>query len=275
MIFLIYYANFRFKIYQIIHIMFNSTYNILEELGRGKFGIVYKGENIHTKEEVAIKIEKKDTKLLKRESNIYMLLNKEEGFPRVKWYGSTNTFCYMVFDLLGLPLTELKIRSDHLDGIIIKRLGKKMFRLVEKVHSYQMLHRDIKPDNFLFDQTDFDKLYLVDFGLSKSYKTVGDSHIKEQKISDIIGTTSFVSLNVHNKILPSRRDDLESVVYILCYLFLPLEKWPKEESQMVEFKKILPTIIIDPLKEILEYVWTLSYEETPLYDKIITTLETI
>jgi serine/threonine protein kinase len=51
--------------------MLNSTYNILEELGKGQFGIVYKGVNIHTKEEVAIKVEKKDTKLLKRESNIY------------------------------------------------------------------------------------------------------------------------------------------------------------------------------------------------------------
>ena len=260
--------------------MLNSTYNILEELGRGRFGVVYKGENIHTKEEVAIKIEmiENNAKLLKRESNIYLLLYKEEGFPRLKWYGNTNTFCYMVFDLLGLPLTELKRRSDHIDGIILRRLGKKMVRLVEKVHGYQMLHRDIKPDNFLFDQVDFDKLFLIDFGLSKSYKTTGDSHIPLKNISNIIGTPDFVSLNVHNKTLPSRRDDLESVIYILCYLFLPIEKWVKEENneiKIIEFKKSLPTLIIDPLKEMLEYIWTIGYEETPLYDKLIGCLETI
>jgi len=257
--------------------MFNSTYNIVEELGQGQFGTVYKGVNIHTNEEVAIKVEKKGTKLLKRESNIYLLLAKEEGFPRVKWYGSTETFYYMVFDLLGLPLTELKNRSDEIPTIILKRLGKKMVKLVEKVHNYHMLHRDIKPDNFLFDKTDFDKLYLIDFGLSKSYKTVEDNHIAEKEITKIIGTPSFVSLNVHNKILPSRRDDLESVVYILCYLFLPSRKWIQEESEekIIEFKKMLPNIVTEPLKDLIMYIQSVNYDECPLYDKIIEILETI
>lgn len=256
--------------------MFNSTYDLLEELGKGQFGTVYKGVNIITKEEVAIKIEKKETKLLKRESNIYLLLSKEEGFPSVKWYGSTETFHYMVIDLLGLPLTELKIRSDELPTIIIRRLGKKMVSLVEKVHNYQMLHRDIKPDNFLFDKIDFDKLYLIDFGLAKSYKTIGEKHIQEREITEIIGTVNFVSLNVHAKKLPSRRDDLESVVYILCYLFLPYSKWKNgTDEEIMEFKKSLPGMVIDPLKQLLEYVWSIKYDETPLYNKLIETIETI
>jgi len=131
----------------------------------------------------------------------------------------------------------------------------------------------LKPDNFLFDKTDFDKLYLIDFGLSKSYKAIDESHIPERSISDIIGTPGFISLNVHNKRLPSRRDDLESVVYILCYLHLPSETWLKGDE--VEFKKSLPTLVIEPLKNLLEYVWTIGYEEQPLYNKLIEILETI
>lgn len=251
--------------------MFNSNYDIIEEIGKGQFGTIYKGINKHTQEEVAIKIEKKGNKMLKRESNIYLLLSKEEGFPKIKWYGTTETFHYMVMDLLGLSLTELKERSDEIHPIIIRRLGKKMIRLVEKVHKHDLVHRDIKPDNFLFDRVDFDKIFLIDFGLAKTFRNI-NGHIPEKEISDIIGTPEFISLNVHEKRLPSRRDDLESVVYILCFLFLPYEKWDKT----AEFKKSLPEKIgNEPLKNLLNYVQKLTYDMNPLYNEIIEIIETI
>lgn len=248
-----------------------SNYEILEEIGKGNFGTVYKGINKETKEEVAIKFETKRTKLLKRETDIYLLLAKEEGFPRVKWYGTTETFYYMVTDLLGLPLTELKNRCDDIPLVILRRLGKKMVRLVEKVHKYDMLHRDIKPDNFLFDRINYDNLYLIDFGLAKTYKNTENKHIVEKE-SEIVGTFPFISLNVHAKKLPSRRDDLESVIYILFYLILPASEWPTSEE--VEFK----TRLIEkehPLVDALKYVRGMGYDEDPLYDKIINIVETI
>ena len=130
----------------------NTTYEIIEQIGSGQFGVVYKGINKITGEEIAIKVENKQkTKLLKREANIYLLLAKEEGFPKLKWYGCSDTLYYMVIDLLGVSLKELKIRSDDLPLVIVKRLAKKMIRLVEQVHKYHLLHRDVKPENFLFD----------------------------------------------------------------------------------------------------------------------------
>ena len=248
------------------------NYELLEEIGQGNFGKVYRGINKISKEEVAIKIEKKNIKLLKREADIYLLLAKEEGFPKVKWYGSTETFYYMVTNLLGLPLTELKERCDDIPPVVVRRLGKKMIRLVEKVHGYQIVHRDIKPDNFLFDRVNYDELYLIDFGLAKSYKNVNNTHIVEKRIDNIIGTLPFVSLNVHNKKLPSRRDDLESVLYVLYYLILPAKNWPTEKEE--EFKTQL-LHFNHPLKECLMYVRGLGYEETPLYDKLIEIIETI
>ena len=250
--------------------MFNTNYELLEIIGEGKFGKVYKGINKITKEEVAIKIETKNTKLLKRETDIYLLLSKEEGFPRVKWYGSTETFYYMVTTLLGLPLTELKNRCDNIPSIVIRRLGKKMIRLVEKVHNHQIIHRDIKPDNFLFDKVNYDELYLIDFGLAKSYKNINNTHIVEKEIDDIIGTLPFVSLNVHSKKLPSRRDDLESVFYILYYLILPC--WPSENEELFK-TQLLETP--NQLNDGLKYIRGLSYDETPIYEKLIEIIETI
>ena len=248
------------------------NYELLEEIGQGKFGKVYRGINKTTKEEVAIKIESKTTKLLKREADIYLLLAKEEGFPKVKWYGSTETFYYMVVNLLGLPLTELKERCDNIPSIVVRRLGKKMIRLVEKVHGYQIVHRDIKPENFLFDRVNYDELYLIDFGLAKSYKNVNNTHIVEKGIDNIIGTLPFVSLNVHAKKLPSRRDDLESVFYILYYLILPIKDWPTENEELF---KISLLDFDHPLKDGLKYIRELEYEESPLYDKLIEIIETI
>ena len=248
-----------------------ANYDILEEIGNGNFGKVFKGINKETKEEVAIKFETKRTRLLKRETDIYLLLAKEEGFPRVKWYGTTEKYYYMVTDLLGLPLTELKNRCDDIPALILKRLGKKMVRLVEKVHKYDMLHRDIKPDNFLFDRVDYDNLYLIDFGLAKTYRNMNNTHVVEKEC-EIIGTVPFISLNMHAKRLPSRRDDLESLVYVLYYLFLPATEWPTSEE--VVFK----TQLLErehPLLEALKYVRGLGYEEDPLYDKIINIIETI
>ena len=248
------------------------NYELLEEIGQGNFGKVYRAINKISKEEVAIKIEKKNTKLLKREADIYLLLAKEEGFPKVKWYGSTETFYYMVTNLLGLPLTELKERCDDLPPVVVRRLGKKMIRLVEKVHGYQIVHRDIKPDNFLFDRVNYDELYLIDFGLAKSYKNVNNTHIVEKGIDNIIGTLPFVSLNVHNKKLPSRRDDVESVLYVLYYLILPAKDWPTEKEEVFKTQLLH---FNHPLKECLIYVRGLAYEETPLYDKLIEIIETI
>ena len=252
-----------------------NPYKLLEELGSGQFGVVYKGVNTITKEEVAIKIENKQkTKLLKREANIYLLLSKEEGFPRLKWYGSTNTVYYMVVDLLGVSLVELKKRSDEIPSIVIKRLAKKMFKLVEVVHEYHLLHRDIKPENFLFDLLDYDKIYLIDFGLSKSYMNTNNVHLKEDTIFNCIGTQDFVSLNVHNRKLPSRRDDLESVIYTIYYLLLPSDKWIKsdDEKEIQLFKESLKK---GKLSKMLESVQSLSYFDKPNYNELIELVETI
>jgi len=257
----------------------NANYEIIEKIGSGQFGIVYRGINKITKEEVAIKVESKEkTKLLKRESNIYLLLAKEEEFPKLKWYGSSDLYYYMIIDLLGVSLKELKLRSDEIPLIVVKRIAKKIIRTVEKVHKYQLLHRDIKPDNFLFDLIDYDKIYLIDFGLAKTFMSVSNNHVKEETISGCIGTQEFESLNVHERKLPSRRDDIESAIYIICYLFLPKERWikSKKEEDIKLFKQILSkSVEHEKISELILYSQSLLYYETPCYDKLIEIIETI
>lgn len=90
--------------------MIANKYNIIEKIGSGTFGSIYKGQNIRTGEDVAIKVEplQNGTNLLKNEARIYQYLKGGIGIPQVKWFGVDNTNNYMVINLLGESLQAYK-----------------------------------------------------------------------------------------------------------------------------------------------------------------------
>ena len=69
--------------------MINNKYKLLNKIGEGSFGSIYKAENCRKREEVAIKVEpiSNGTTLLKNESKIYQYLLGTKCIPQVKWYG--------------------------------------------------------------------------------------------------------------------------------------------------------------------------------------------
>ena len=81
-----------------------NRYSIIEQIGKGRFGNIYKGKNIRTNELVAIKMEKRDDniKCLKNEAKIYQYIGNIDGFINMKWFGADNINSYMVMDLLEL-----------------------------------------------------------------------------------------------------------------------------------------------------------------------------
>ena len=79
---------------------------------------------------------------------------------------------------------------------------------------------------------------------------------------------------MHNRLSLSRREDLESMVYVLIYLFLPLETWKeifKEDLNDISLVKAKTELLANPdihnsLKELLQYCINLDYEEAPNYE---------
>jgi serine/threonine protein kinase len=256
-----------------------NKYIINEKIGNGSFGSLFKGMNIRTKESVAIKVEPVEfqLKLLKNESILYQYLKDIKGVPTIKWYGHDNINYYMVIELLGPSLEKVKQNYGCISLYTTIKNGIKILDLLESIHNKGLVHRDIKPDNFLFGLGSLkDNLYLIDFGFCKSF-LINNKHIVCKKTKKIIGSANFASIHSHEHQELSRRDDLESLFYILCYLYFGVLEWSKTnifenyeknneqirilKTQMFQNKEV-PTIF----KTMLEYIRSLAFEEKPNYE---------
>jgi serine/threonine protein kinase len=260
----------------------NNKYLLLEQIGSGSFGILYKGENIRTKELVAIKIEpitpSREFSLLKKEAAIYQRFgNHKDGIPNVKWFGKDNYNYYMVFPLLRESLESVKQRIGIFSLKQVIHIGINILEILKKVHKYGYIHRDIKPDNFLLSM-DNKQIFIIDFGLCKEYKREN----KEKKSKNLIGTPCFASIHAHNFNELSRRDDLESLAYILFYFYFGDLPWKEERN--IEIVKQQKTHFLQNVqnkyqlnqnKQLLtlidfyRYVLVLNFEDIPNYNEII------
>jgi len=269
-----------------------NKYKLLEILGQGAFGNIYKAVNIRTGGTVALKIEPIDskTKMLKNETKIYQYLNNIECVPRVLWFGVDETNYYMALTLLGPSLKTLK--DSSLGGgptfslETVFSITIKMVKILECIHKKGLLHRDVKPDNFLMG-TDHKSnlLYLIDFGFCRKYLLEDNTtHIPFRDGRKIIGTPNFISIHMHDGYEPSRRDDLESVVYIMIYLLTDKLSWANyslhedyrnmnNKIRMEKMRVLTDEKTPKSIREFFNYCRSLKYDEEPNYEIIYSFLK--
>lgn len=257
-----------------------------KKLGKGSFGEVYEGIDLDTAKDVAIKKEiKRDNSRVFHEARIYKLF-KNKYFPRVKWVGTDDDYNILVIDKLGKSLDDIFKSMNYTFSLkCVLLIAIQLLHRVKYIHLKNIIHRDLKPNNCLIGlNNNNDKIYIIDYGLSKSYINHDtNKHIELQHNRSLVGTVRYTSVNIHNGLTPSRRDDLQSIGYMLVYFMTGKLPWQnikvddkKEKYRLIkECKKTYtPTLLCkniqdDVFRIYLEYVELLDFADTPNYDYLI------
>jgi serine/threonine protein kinase len=262
-----------------------NKYMILESIGKGAFGEVYKATRMTDNLDVAMKIEKKSAVIprLIQEYKIYQKLITRKcrhGIPGIHELIQTDDYNIMIMELLGESLEEIFNISNRKFSIsTVLFLGANILKIIEKVHNAGFIHRDIKPNNFLIGSVNRQQIYLTDFGLSKQYINNNGKHLKETFNHSMVGTARYSSINMHLGIEPSRRDDLEAIGYLLIYFIKGRLPWQgvcngKDRRSMFEcignakLSTELETLCDElPIcfSNYLKYCRNLRFTETPDY----------
>ena len=261
-------------------IVFNK-YKIIKRLGRGSFGYIYLVE--YNNKSYAMKLEntKKGFYILEKEVYLMSYLYGPR-IPYVKSFGQCGFYNVLVMELLGKSLEDIKhiLPSKKMSIPCVCRLSYQMLQILEHIHKKSFLHRDVKPDNFIMGIGPNSKfLYMIDFGFAKTYRDPSTLvHYPMEKAAGMTGTARFASINTLNGFTQSRRDDLESLGYVIVYIAKGTLPWASIKSDNKEglYNRILevknettPENLCRGLpiqfEEYIRYIRGMSYEQEPDY----------
>ena len=260
-----------------------KKYKINKIINKGNYGKIYEATNIKTKEKVAIKTEKKWSTKGQLEKEGYYLFNlKAPGFPKLISFGKTMTHNILIEELLGKNLRELQNLQKN--GLFTLKdtcmIGIQIIDRLEYLHSKYIIHRDIKRWNFLIGINNPSLIYMIDFGLAIKYRSSRTkNHIKFTKTKGVTGNFMLLSVNGMKGMQQSRRDDLESLFYMLFEFIKGKLPWNDIIGKnmddlyykMLEFKstireeKLCESLPYEFL-EFLKYCKALEFTQKPNYD---------
>jgi serine/threonine protein kinase len=272
---------------------FGRKYELGAKVGQGSFGTVRLARHKETGHECVVKIERADAKhpQLYYEKRVYDRLRGKRGFPQVMHYSSDKKHNYLVMQKLGMDLEKIRLGSpgQRVDVPTMAAIGIRGMKRLKAFHGAGFVHRDVKPQNLLLGPSasgPTDELYLVDFGLSKRFVTASGRHVAASGgRKKMTGTPRFASVNMHNGWAPSRRDDVEGLLYTLVYLYnghLPWQNLPaKDKNDKLNVigqkkKQVRVTTLCAGLPagvgRILRHVRALKFNERPRYATYINIL---
>ncbi|KAJ4850395.1 Casein kinase 1-like protein hd16 [Turnera subulata] len=280
----------------------SPVYKIERKLGKGGFGQVFVGRRVNGGNacstgpgamEVALKFEHRNSKGCNYgppyEWQVYNTLGGSHGVPKVHYKGRQGEYYVMVMDMLGPSLWDVWNSSGQaMTSEMVSCIAVESLSILEKMHSKGYVHGDVKPENFLLGQpgtAQEKKLFLVDLGLATKWRDGGSGlHVEYDQRPDMFrGTVRYASVHAHLGRTASRRDDLESLAYTLIFLHrgrLPWQGYQGDNKSFLVCKKKMATspemlcgFCPPPLKQFLEIVVNMKFDEEPNYSKLVSLFE--
>jgi serine/threonine protein kinase len=170
-----------------------DDYELLQEVGRGGQGVVYRARQKSLNRTVALKVigvgswaTESHLRRFRREAEAAARLN-HPSIVSIHEIGERQGYCYFSMNFVeGGPLDEISRRQP----LPLRRAAEiiaKLARTVHYAHEHGIVHRDIKPGNILLDAKG--EPHLTDFGLARLLET--ESNITRS--TDLLGTPSYMS----------------------------------------------------------------------------------
>ena len=268
-----------------------KKYKIKNKIGKTSLFKIYEGECISNSTPVIIKIESRsnDELYLELEAlNLYLF--KDLGIPKIITTGKTKNSIILIEEKLGPSLYNLFIENKRKFSLNeICCIGIQCIERLKGIHSKNYVHRNIKPENFKIGLNDPHVIYLQNFYLCEKFRSsTTNKHAKLTLTNQIVGTERYGSVDALRGLRQGRKDDLESLCYMLIYFFLGKLPWQdiKAETEGEKYKKLLnekkkfnidkyKDIIPKEFRTIFKLIKNLKFDEQPKYNLYIRLLQKI
>ncbi|CAD8045643.1 unnamed protein product [Paramecium sonneborni] len=261
----------------------NNQYFTQKRISQGSFGIVMQGIDSRNSKLVAIKIERPENEhlhSLDREVEILQRLQNTKGIPKLLYYGSQENYNAIVMELLQKDLSSLIKQRKKFSLKSTLQISIQLVSILEEIHKQGVLHRDLKPENMMLDENN--SVYLIDFGISKIFQRKNGSLIPYKEKVPFVGTARYASIAAHKGQELSRKDDIESLFYVMVFCIKGTLPWQNlrhipddqrtqkigELKESIDPKVLFKDLPIEFIK-IYDYLRKLTYNTEPDYKTII------
>lgn len=259
-----------------------KRFKLEEKLGSGAFGEIYAGHELGTGKAVAIKLERSDARYpqLRYEARIYHSIQHKMngGIPHMHYFGTEGFYKVLVLDRLGKSMEQMRNEAptERLNFKQVSAIADNTLHVLEQFHDKGFVHRDMKPDNILTG-LDGRGIYLIDFGLSKYVRDASGSHIPNCQGKHLTGTPRYASIGNHLGREQGRKDDVESLGYVLLYLLRGSLPWQHITNHYDEIMREKQKVLRDgslykdtppAFRRFFRHVATLAFADRPNYSHL-------
>ena len=155
----------------LINIFFYPNFKPIKKLGEGSFGKVYKVESNNKYYAMKLESKKHSQGLLESEATIMTYL-KGSNIPKIELLTQNEEYNILIMELMGKSLEELINIHKNFSIKTVCMLAYQMINILQFIHEKHIIHRDIKPDNFVMGLNENNAhLFIIDFGLSKKFRS--------------------------------------------------------------------------------------------------------